>query len=130
MSIFRDESQLLVQDAGINPDIAAEMLEDYYHEYWACPDLEFQIQGFLGKRYLDLKEVTEQVHTQVAAFDRDLSSLERPDQPSSKGKVSIPWPSASYWNLLCSPNRCSLIFTARSQSPPCPAGCRCRFEVL
>ncbi|KAH6640131.1 hypothetical protein F5144DRAFT_609192 [Chaetomium tenue] len=88
MSIFRDESQLLIQDAGIGPDLAAEMLEDHSHEHWTSPDLEFQIQKFIGKRYPDLKEVTEQVHTQVATFDRDLSALEGSDQPSSKGKLA------------------------------------------
>jgi hypothetical protein len=89
MSIFRDESQLLVQDAGINPDLAAEMLENHYHEHWTSPDLEFHIQKFLGKKYLDLKEATELVHTQVTAFEQGLSSLERPDQPSSNGKLAV-----------------------------------------
>lgn len=96
MSIFRDESQLLIQDAGIGPDLAAEMLEDHSHEHWTSPNLELQIQKFIGKRYLDLKEVTEQVHTQVAAFDLDLSALEGSDQPSSKGKVRAPCPSTSH----------------------------------
>jgi hypothetical protein len=96
MSIFQDESQLLVQDAGINPDLAAEMLENHYHEHWTSPDLELHIQKFLGKKYLDLKEVTELVHTQVTAFEQGLSSLERPDQPPSNGKVSNWWPSSSY----------------------------------
>ncbi|KAH6843468.1 hypothetical protein B0I37DRAFT_218296 [Chaetomium sp. MPI-CAGE-AT-0009] len=88
VSIFRDESHLLVQDAGVDPDLAAEMLEDHNHEHWTSPDLEFQIQSFLGKRYLGLKEITEQIHAQVAALDLDLGTLEDSDQPSSKGKLA------------------------------------------
>ncbi|KAK3291113.1 uncharacterized protein B0H64DRAFT_435993 [Chaetomium fimeti] len=88
MSIFRDESHLLVQDAGIDPDLAAEMVEDQNHEHWTSPDLEFQIQNFLAKRYLGLKGVAEQIYSQVEALSRDLDVIEDSDHPSSKGKLA------------------------------------------
>ncbi|KAK4153806.1 hypothetical protein C8A00DRAFT_15004 [Chaetomidium leptoderma] len=88
MSIFRDESQLLLQDAGVERDLAAELLEDYSHDYWAGADLEDQIRSFLGKKYIEVKQTTEHIQAQVTQFDIDLSALEEPDDSSSRGKVS------------------------------------------
>jgi hypothetical protein len=88
MSIFRDESQLLLHDAGIDHDLAAEMFDDYSHHYWAGADLDDQIRGFLGKKYLELKQATEHIHEQVAKFDEELSRLEDSDESPSRGKVS------------------------------------------
>lgn len=89
MSIFRDESHLLLRDAGIGHDLAAEMIEDLNHPYWAGAELEEQIRGFLGKRYTELKQATEQIHGQVAEFDSQISRLEDSNESSNHGKVSF-----------------------------------------
>jgi hypothetical protein len=92
VSIFRDESQLLLLDAGVDRNLAAEMLEDFSHEQWVDQGLERQIQAFLDTKYPEVKQVTEQIRDQITHFDIELSNLEEPEstESSSRGKVSIP----------------------------------------
>jgi hypothetical protein len=89
MSIFRDESQLLLQDAGVDPNFAAQMMSDYNHHFWTGADLEKQISSFTDKRYPEMKQVTEEIHGQVANFDAELSKLEDSGESSTRGKVSL-----------------------------------------
>lgn len=89
VSIFRDESQLLLQDAGVDPDAAAQMMTDYSHHSWTGADLEEQISSFVDKRYPEMKQVTEEIHGQVANFDGELSKLEDSGELSNRGKVSL-----------------------------------------
>ncbi len=89
VSIFRDESQLLLHNAAVDPDLAAVMLDDYNHEHWASTDLDDQIRQFLGKKHSEVKQVAEQIRDQIAKFDQDLSKLEADsDEESGHGKVS------------------------------------------
>jgi len=89
MSIFRDESELLLRDAGVETRLAADMLDDYDHGSWQGEDLDAQLGSFLGRKYGDIKQVAEEIRDQVAEFDDDLSKLENPDEPSGRGKVSL-----------------------------------------
>lgn len=88
MSIFLDESQLLLQHAGVDADLAAELLGNYGHEQWAEPALECQIQAFLDRKYLEVKQVTEEIYNQITEFGEELSNLEGSTETSSRGKVS------------------------------------------
>lgn len=89
MSIFRDESQLLLQDAGVDPNFAAEMMADYSHHFWTGAGLEEQIRSFVDKRYPEMKQVTEEIHGQVDNIDAELSKLEDSGETSNRGKVSL-----------------------------------------
>jgi hypothetical protein len=129
-SIFRDESQLLIQDAGVDCDLAAEMLEDHSHEHWTGAGLEEQIQTFLGKKYLEVKEVVEQVHGQIEKFDRDLSSLEESDESSSRGKVSLHTHLLLMEYRYLSLKQCLLDSSACCHSTPSSPSCWRSLELL
>jgi hypothetical protein len=103
MSIFRDESQLLLQDAGVDPDSAAQMMNDYSHHFWAGADLEEQISSFADKKYPDMKQITGEIHSQVANYDAELSKLEDSGESSSRGKVSLrpPAPRSAVQGAIC-----------------------------
>ncbi len=133
VSIFQDESQLLLQNAGVDPDLAAVMVDDYNHEDWSGDDLDAQIRHFLGKRYSEVKQVAEQIHDQIAKFDHDLSKLEAdPDEVSRNSEVSLalkgwtasklPWDfNANYlpeFHLSFSPAR-----SCATKNPPRSRGC-------
>ncbi|KAK4119060.1 hypothetical protein N657DRAFT_320617 [Parathielavia appendiculata] len=90
VSIFRDESQLLLQDAGVDRDMAADMVQDYSHSQWTRPALECQIRAFLDKKYPEVKQVTEEIRDQIANFDKELSNLEdSTDESSDRGKAAV-----------------------------------------
>jgi len=88
VSIFRDESQLLLQGAGVEPDLATEMLDDHSHGNWTDAGLDDQIRCFLGRKYAEVKDVSGQIHDQVTHLDVILGSLEDSDEDSGRGKVS------------------------------------------
>ena len=116
VSIFRDESQLLLHNAAVDPDLAAVMLDDYNHKHWTSADLDDQIRHFLGKKHSEVKQVAEQIRDQIAKFDQDLSKLEADsDEESSNGKVSS---SSRKPGLEFSAD---FGFSARHCSPPSPS---------
>lgn len=89
VSIFRDESQLLLHNAGVDPDLAAVMLDDYSHEHWASADLDDQIRRFMGKKYDEVKQVAEQICDEITKFEQELSKLDADSGEESRhGKVS------------------------------------------
>ncbi|KAK4233259.1 hypothetical protein C8A03DRAFT_39047 [Achaetomium macrosporum] len=90
MSLFRDEYELLLQDAGIEHNTASQMLDDLNREDWAGLDLDDQIRNFLGKRYDEWKRTAEQIYNQVSNLDTELSLLEDSDYGlSERGKLAV-----------------------------------------
>lgn len=90
MSIFQDETQLLLQDAGVDHDLVAQMLDDFHHEDWSGTELDSQIRDFLGRKYAELKQTAEQIRDHVTEFNANLRFHEDPDERSSdSGKVSF-----------------------------------------
>ncbi|KAK3374678.1 hypothetical protein B0H63DRAFT_562713 [Podospora didyma] len=85
-SLFRDECRLLPQDAGIDCALAEGMLEDLSHRFWTSPDLEEQLQDHLGRKYIEVKDTSEQINEQMTLFDKELSVLE--EYGSNYGKLS------------------------------------------
>ncbi len=88
VSIFCHDSQLLLQDAGVDPDLAAEMLDDYSHDEWGGPAVENLIQEFLGRKYLEVKRVAEEIRDHITELDVELSSLEDSAGSADRGMVS------------------------------------------
>ncbi len=131
VSIFRDESQLLLHNAAVDPDLAAVMLDDYNHEHWASADLDDQIRHFLGKKHAEVKQVAEQICDQIAKFDHELSKLEADsDEELSYGKVS------SALEVLSQPSEPELevganfIFSAHHCPQPSPSRDRGCFQKV
>ncbi len=89
MSIFQDESELLLRHAGVDTGLAGEMLADYGHGSWQGQDLDVRLKSFLGRKYDDVKQVAEDIRDQVAGFDDELSKLGNSDESSGHGKVSL-----------------------------------------
>ncbi|KAK4144172.1 uncharacterized protein C8A04DRAFT_28074 [Dichotomopilus funicola] len=89
VSIFRDDSQLLLQDAGIDPDLAAEMLENDNHEEWQGPAVESRIQEFLGRKYDEVQRVTADVCQHIKDLDAELSNLEDTARSTDSSKSAV-----------------------------------------
>ncbi|KAK4097714.1 hypothetical protein N658DRAFT_265360 [Parathielavia hyrcaniae] len=89
LSNFRDECQLLLQDARVLPDIAAQMVDDDSHDHWAGDDLECQIRDSLGRKYLEVQEVTKEIRDQITKMDEELSVFDRSAESSETSKVSV-----------------------------------------
>ncbi|KAK5653228.1 hypothetical protein OQA88_9127 [Cercophora sp. LCS_1] len=83
ISVFRDESQLLLQSAGIQRGIAARMVHDCSHEHWAAANLEQCIQDHLGDKYIEVKETSERIANQIGKIEDLLQRLETEDSSRS-----------------------------------------------
>jgi hypothetical protein len=87
ISVFRDESQLLLQEAGIEYHLAASMLRDFSHAQWTAGDVEHKIQQHLGQKYIEAKEVTERIGNHIAKVESLLGRLDTED--AGRGRVYL-----------------------------------------
>ena len=85
MTIFRDESELLLKEAGVDFEMVEDMVDDFTHEDWNSEEVEHRIKGFLGRRYEEFKTISQEIVEQVRAFHEELSVLE--DDSERHGKV-------------------------------------------
>lgn len=90
VSVFRDESQLLLQATGIQRGLAAKMIHDYSHESWTVKHLEQDIQEYLGEKYTEVKEVGERIRDQLGKVEDILGRLEA--EEGGPGGVCSPRP--------------------------------------
>ena len=89
ISVFRDESQLLLQSAGIQRGLAARMVHDYSHEHWTAGSLEQCIREHLGDKYTEVKETGEHISDQIGKIEVLLNRLE--SEEGSPGSVRLPY---------------------------------------
>ncbi|KAK7962789.1 uncharacterized protein PG986_003614 [Apiospora aurea] len=69
--IFLDECHLLLQEV-IDPDDVIFMIEDTENDLWNTPGLDTKIQGYLGRKHSDVKEVIADINEQVQELDESL----------------------------------------------------------
>jgi len=86
MSIFQDESHILLKNAGIDPDLVREMMDDFEHHLWISTEVEDQIRAFLGKKYDEVEETSRQVNDQIIELESKLARFN--DESKRRGKVS------------------------------------------
>ncbi len=86
--IFRDESQLLLQQAGVDETLAISLLDDLSHNHWDSEELESQLRKYLGRKYVDIKHTGEQINKQIEEIDEELSKLEDPSSDVERNKAS------------------------------------------
>lgn len=82
--IFRDQSQLLLQQAGVEESLAVSLLDDLEHHGWDSADLETCLRKYLGPKYSNVRRASERIQKQINEFDEELSKLEDSDSGSSK----------------------------------------------
>ncbi|KAK1754017.1 hypothetical protein QBC47DRAFT_325149 [Echria macrotheca] len=85
-SIFQDESHILLQNAGIDPDLVREMMDDFNHEDWTSADVDSQIRSFLGEKYDEVQETSRQVNAQFLELESKLECFE--EESRKRGKLS------------------------------------------
>ncbi|KAK3347007.1 hypothetical protein B0T25DRAFT_553411 [Lasiosphaeria hispida] len=81
IAVFRDESQLLLQAAGIQRTVAVGMLSDYSHEQWTAENVEQSIQKHLDHKYTEVREVSERIVEQIGKIEDLLGRFET-EEPS------------------------------------------------
>jgi len=83
--IFRDQSQLLLQQAGVQGSLAVSLLDDLEHHGWDSAELETCLRKYLGPKYSNVQRASERIQKQINEFDQELSKLEDvSDSGSSK----------------------------------------------
>ncbi|GAB1319997.1 hypothetical protein MFIFM68171_10207 [Madurella fahalii] len=87
ISVFRDESQLLLQDAGIGYLLAARMLRDFSHAEWTAGIVEQKIQQHMGQKYIEAKEATERIGNHIADIESLFGRLDT--EEAGRGKVYL-----------------------------------------
>ncbi|KAK0617560.1 hypothetical protein B0T14DRAFT_272868 [Immersiella caudata] len=86
-TIFLGDCELLLRESGVETRLAADMIHNFDHEHWTSTALEHALQLHLGERYDAVRELGEDIGSQIRNFDQPLRELEV--EYSGCGKVSV-----------------------------------------
>ncbi|EMR63244.1 hypothetical protein UCREL1_9814 [Eutypa lata UCREL1] len=87
--IFLDECQLLLQEI-LEPEVAAELIEDPSHPDWLSPRLDEKIKVYLGRKYDDFKATVEEIQGYIAALSNYLDTSGKGDTSKVDVKLKRP----------------------------------------
>ncbi|KAI0505353.1 hypothetical protein F5B22DRAFT_529482 [Xylaria bambusicola] len=81
--VFLDECHLLLQQVA-DPDDVVFMLEDGESELWSDPSLDEKLKEHLGRKFEEVKEIVEEIHSQLKTLDGELNRTLHPGKQDVK----------------------------------------------